>query len=453
MAGSETKYDKYKSEVTDQIVECVKKMGCQPILFVGSGVSRRYFNGPSWDELLEELSKPCPLIDKEYAYYKQSMPDLPAVGQEFSKLYQEWAWSSGKGQFPKELFESSVPGDAYVKHAISTKIKSITPKSADTVDKKWASEIASLQLIRPHAIITTNYDQFLEGIFPELTPIVGQQIIQGTPASVGEIYKIHGCVSDPTGMVLTTEDYQKFMRKKKYLSAKLLTFFSEHPLIFIGYGAGDPNIRAILSDIDEALPIAGGVIPNVFILERMAPTNQDTSPPREKLIPIEDARSVRVNAIEADNFDWVFKAFGSQPNLSGISPKLLRALLVRSYELVRNDIPRSQIQADFKTLEGAVASSEAFANLFGLTTVNDGSAHAANYKYNATQLAKKIGYTSWQKMDPLIKQVYLEKGFDIKGSDNKYHSTIMYGKMKVKKYSDLAIELLKKVKKGEAYEV
>jgi hypothetical protein len=254
-------------------------------------------------------------------------------------------------------------------------------------------------------------------------------------------------------MVLTTSDYEVFLKKKKYLSAKLLTYFSEHPLLFVGYGAGDPNIRAILSDIDEALPVSGGVIENVYILERRSKGNEEAYPAREKLIPIEDSRSVRINAIEADAFEWVFDAFGAQPNLSGISPKLLRALLVRSYELVRHDIPRSPIQADFKTLEGAVESSEAFANLFGVTTVADGTSHAANYKYNMTQLAKKVGYPSWQKLDPLIKKIRLETGIDIKSDDNKYHSTIMYGKMKVQKYSDLAVELLKKVKRGEPYEL
>jgi hypothetical protein len=447
------RYEAYREEVVEGIKACVKRLGCQPILFIGSGLSRRYFGGPSWDELLEKITEPCDLIEKEYAYYRQAYRDLPAIGEEFARIYQQWAWGSGRKQFPDNLFESDIPADSYLKFMIAKYFDAITPKSLRAVSRSYQSEIASLVNIKPHAIITTNYDRFLEVIFPDYHPIVGQKIIQGAPASVGEIYKIHGCVSDPNGMVLTTSDYEVFLKKKKYLSAKLLTYFSEHPLLFVGYGAGDPNIRAILSDIDEALPVSGGVIENVYILERRSKGNEEAYPAREKLIPIEDSRSVRINAIEADAFEWVFDAFGAQPNLSGISPKLLRALLVRSYELVRHDIPRSPIQADFKTLEGAVESSEAFANLFGVTTVADGTSHAANYKYNMTQLAKKVGYPSWQKLDPLIKKIRLETGIDIKSDDNKYHSTIMYGKMKVQKYSDLAVELLKKVKRGEPYEL
>ncbi len=47
----------------------------------------------------------------------------------------------------------------------------------------------------------------------------------------------------PLSLVLTQGDYEAFETDKKYLSAKLLTYFAEHPLLFIGYGANDPNIR------------------------------------------------------------------------------------------------------------------------------------------------------------------------------------------------------------------
>jgi hypothetical protein len=47
----------YQGLVTEDIAACVSRMGCQPILFVGSGLSKRYFAGPSWDELLATLAK------------------------------------------------------------------------------------------------------------------------------------------------------------------------------------------------------------------------------------------------------------------------------------------------------------------------------------------------------------------------------------------------------------
>lgn len=42
-----TKAEQYISDVTADIAACLQAKGCQPILFVGSGLSRRHFSGPS----------------------------------------------------------------------------------------------------------------------------------------------------------------------------------------------------------------------------------------------------------------------------------------------------------------------------------------------------------------------------------------------------------------------
>ncbi|MCV5737918.1 SIR2 family protein, partial [Escherichia coli] len=78
--------------------------------------------------------------------------------------------------------------------------------------------------------------------------------------SYGEILKMHGCSSQYETIVLTAEDYTDFNKRKKYLSAKLLTYFAEHPLFFFGYSATDTNIKGILSDIDEILAPNGELI-------------------------------------------------------------------------------------------------------------------------------------------------------------------------------------------------
>jgi hypothetical protein len=365
--ASEDRYSQYVQDVTADIASCVQSSGCQPILFIGSGLSKRYFNGPSWDELLSHLSKSCPLIDKDYPYYKQSIGGYPEIGEEFGHRYQEWAWSSdGKNRFPAEMFSENVDARDYIKYKIGEHLKTLTPNlTASITNAVLLDEIDALRKVRPHAIITTHYDQFLEMVFTEYAPIIGQQIIRGTNL-IGEIFKIHGCVSNPSSLVFTKKDYEEFMKKKKYLSAKLLTYFSEHPLLFVGYGASDPNIRAILSDIDEALPVSGGMISNVFLAEWLPKITQAEYPSREKLIAIEDSRSVRINGIEATDFKWIFDAFGIQEPSIGVSPKVLRALLSRSYELVRHDIPRRAIEADFQMLEHAVEDQEKFAKLLEL---------------------------------------------------------------------------------------
>jgi SIR2-like domain len=452
----------YRAEITADVQSVVSQMGCQPILFIGSGLSKRYFGGPSWDELLAALAKECPLIDKDYAYYKQTLKTQLAVGEEFAKIYQQWAWDKGKNHFPADLFSDAVPVQAYIKFIIAQHITKITPADFSAIkNKHMAAEITALQGIMPHAVITTNYDRFLELAFKDYQPVIGQSIIRDTPVLFGEIFKIHGCVSDSNSLVFTQQDYDEFMRKKKYLSAKLLTYFSEHPLLFIGYSASDPNIRAILSDIDEAIPRpgpSGTLIPNVYILEWRKDLDPDYRPARERLIAVEEGRSVRVKAIETDDFKWVFSAFGSNRPMNAVSPKILRALLHRSYDLVRHDIPRRTVQADFEMLERAVKTGPEFAKLFGITTVSRASSNAADYPYTLSEVAEKVaGRTAyWYKAQVYLDVIKRDKGVDIKASDNKYHCATKVGRKKTSvahKYSDHFLDLIEKIDKGEDYKL
>lgn len=446
------KYERYVGEISEDIAETVQLLGCQPILFIGSGLSRRYFGAPSWDELLGYLASSCTTIDKGLGFYKQSLKTAPKIGEEFASCYHKWAWSAGRNEFPDEMFAPDVDAQAYIKYKIASYIQSVTPIDISKLGLHGhVDEIAALQRIRPHAIITTNYDQMVEIMFPDYQPIIGQQILKGQQVSVGEIFKIHGCVSDYNQLVFTQTDYDAFTRKKKYLSAKLLTFFSEHPLIFIGYSASDPNIRAILSDIDEALPEKGGIIPNVYILQWDGSIGPESSPAREKLIATEEDRSIRVKLIEADNFAWIFDAFAANPALNDVNPKVLRALIARSYELVRHDIPKMTVHADFQMLNDAVENSSSFAKLFGIANITSYSSTSAHYKYSATQLGEKLGGTTWHVANKLIDRIKAFTGINIKGSDNIYHRTELVNKSEFHKYSEEALELLKLAQDGTEY--
>ena len=73
-----------------------------------------------------------------------------------------------------------------------------------------------------------------------------------------------------------------------------------------------------------------------------------------------------------------------------MSPKVLRALLHRSYDLVRHDIPRRTVQADFEMLERAVRTGPEFAKLFGITTISRPSSNSADYPYILTEVAERI---------------------------------------------------------------
>jgi len=451
----DTDYDKYIKEMADDISTCIDSMGVQPILFIGSGLSQRYCDGPSWDNLLRTLSKNCPVIDKEYAYYKQKHGDLIEVGTEFSEAYREWAWGDGRDQFPDELFLESQPPEIYIKQKVSEYFEEmITSKSSDKAKQLYPNELPALINTRPHAIITTNYDRFLEEIFPDYTRVIGQSILKANYTDVGEILKIHGCSTEPSSLIITKSDYSNFKAKKKYLSAKLLTFFAEHPLVFLGYSAEDPNIRSILSDIDEILSPNNELIPNIYLVERDIDVLQKSSYPREKLITIDHERSVRVKSLIANDFTWIYKAFGSSDEIQSVNPKILRALLARTYELVRHDIPKRTIEVNYQTLEHAVSEDGELARLYGITTLDNPSSVNVMYPYSLTLVGQELGFNSWHQANQLIAKIENEKGFNIKESDNKYHIAIKAGQvLQTHKYSQSAIDLLSLVMSGNDYEV
>ena len=453
MVDKKDQYQKYIEEISEEITETVKSLGCQPILFVGSGLSKRYMNTPNWEELLSFLADNCPAIDKGLGYYKQTYKTAPAIGQAFASHYQKWAWED-QNLFPQELYEDETDEQSYIKYTICEYLKSITPKTVkDLGTPELKKEIKSLINIKPHAIITTNYDCMTELLFPEHEPIVGQQILRSQSFSVGEIYKIHGSVDPFNSIVFTQSDYDIFIKKKKFLTAKLLTFFNEHPLLFIGYSASDPNIKAILSDIDEALPVSGDVIPNVYILDWNPDLDIAKTPPREKIIATEEGRSIRVKLIESSDFTWVFEAFAANPALNNVNPKTLRALLARSYHLVRHDIPSMTVKADFQMLEEGVKSPDSFGKLFGIANISDYSAAAAQHPLTATQITKMLGGNGSYLAVKALKIIKEEKQVDVKASDNRYHRAEKVNKSTFHKYSKDIVPILKAALEAQPYEI
>ncbi len=143
--------------------------------------------------------------------------------------------------------------DIYIKHEVAFLLNKLSDES-DIEKGKYSIEIEKLKKVKPHAVITTNYDNLLEKIFPHYQSIVGHDIVTVNYSSYGEIMKIHGSVENPESIVINNSDYIEFYKKKKYISAKLLTYFIEHPLFFFGYSVNDSNIQSILSGFDPIYP-------------------------------------------------------------------------------------------------------------------------------------------------------------------------------------------------------
>ena len=452
----------YKEEITQDIAEIMTDLEVQTILFVGSGISQKYFNTPTWQGLMKLLVEKCPELNKrKFAFYEQqyrtdNSTDYTLMASSFVDTYSDWAWETmdeSDSIFPPELFEDNAQKQGYIKHVVSKYFEEVT-NSIDLKSNEHRDEIKALKNINPHAVITTNYDGALETIFDEHQKIVGQQVIRANYTSYGEILKIHGCYEDSNSIVLTHEDYEYFNEKKKYLSSKLLTYFAEHPLFFLGYSLTDQNIINILSDIDEILTSKGELVPNIYMVIFDREFDESKNYSKEKLIALNENKNIRIKVIYANEYDWVYIAIAQLSPKITISPKILRSLLSRTYKMVTSDIPKRELDFNFKILSEVSNDDSKLLTLFGLGTLDNGQHINASFCYTLTELAEKLGYARWHSVHSLITEIFEEKGVNIKDTDNKYHLRIKSGQSsEFRKYSQDALVLLEKVKNKLPYEL
>ena len=194
-------------------------------------------------------------------------------------------------------------------------------------------------------VITTNYDLLLEEVFKGYATFVGQeQLLFGGTQGISEIYKIHGCCTQPDSIVINAGDYQNFERRNAYLAAKLLTVFVEHPIIFIGYSLSDPNIQSILAAIIDCLSEK-----NLHILkQRMIFVEYEPDPAQapavtEHSVNFEGGgRSIKMTKITLNDFLPLYSELLTQKYQ--YNPKLLRQLKRDIYRLVATNEPVDRFQ-------------------------------------------------------------------------------------------------------------
>lgn len=326
-------------EIKDATLNVLRVASSSPFLFVGSGFSRRYFNLPQWDELLKMF---CRDEDEFDGLMAASSQKLPEVATFLAERYHERWWNDAEFADKRAQFKALAKGrklknkTSALRWEICRYISEISKKGEFLLRE----EISSLKKINIDGIITTNWDGFLEAIFPEHEVFVGQEdLLFANTQSVGEIYKIHGCASDHESLVLTAEDYSGFHRLNPYLAAKLITIFVEHPVIFIGYSMQDENIISLLSSIVDVLDQEklSKLSKNLIFLQRA----------KSGISSIEGytlqfgARSIPTTIIKTDNYSPVYEAISEVEKK--IPVRLLRLYKQQFYEIVSSTQPSKRM--------------------------------------------------------------------------------------------------------------
>jgi len=245
----------------NQLVKLLKESPSLPILFIGSGLSRRYLQTENWEGLLRHFAKLAqPDLDYPFENYQNLLHEKYPEGK-ILDILPEIA-TKIEFDFNAQWHKSPIWQDSRQRHQENIR-KGISPfklviadyfseyqLKKDSLDQALHEEIVMIKNISNQSIagiITTNYDALLETLFPNFIPFIGQEeLLFANPQGIGEIYKIHGCHSRPESIILNKNDYDQFEKQNPYLAAKLITLFVEHPIIFLGYSLSDQNITNLL---------------------------------------------------------------------------------------------------------------------------------------------------------------------------------------------------------------
>jgi len=325
--------------ITKKLTEILKSSNSGPFLFIGSGFSRRYLNLEDWEGL---LSKFC-VMGKPFKYYLATANgDIPSAANKIAKDFNEHWWSS---EFYKESVEKNsnkiIDETSALRLEISKHLLDLGSEKRPK-DDIYKEEIKYLSSLNVDGIITTNWDIFLESLFPDYKVYIGQnELLFSHPQEIGEIYKIHGCSSKPTSLVLTSDDYSEFETRNPYLAAKLITIFVEHPVVFIGYSLSDPNITKLLSAISLCVgrDQIGKLRKNLIFVQRTSSIDEDEDI-SDTYMTI-DGVQIPIVLVKAHDYSNVYKALASVKRK--IPARILRYCKEQLFELVKSVEPEKKL--------------------------------------------------------------------------------------------------------------
>ncbi|PFP10144.1 SIR2 family protein [Priestia megaterium] len=189
-------------------------------LWAGAGLSL-YAGLPTGRKLADEIVKQMPKVYQDEFKGKA----LPEVAEEFVQMH------------------SNSPLEAF---SILNTYLNKEPQSIIYHEK--LSEIPQIK-----NIVTTNYDDLFERAYgkSKLSVILENSHIPLANTPV-KLYKIHGDMSHPESIVLTTSDYNDFFsfsHKNDSIWNKVTSLADETSFLFLGYSLEDPNVKTLMNEL------------------------------------------------------------------------------------------------------------------------------------------------------------------------------------------------------------
>lgn len=358
------------------VLEKLVKQNRLPVLFIGSGIPKRYLeNYPSWSELLEYSFKKISNDEYEYlSLYDQLSRKFSSEFDIYTELGSAIEDRFNEAFFKRKIKIGSSKNPTWIKKKISPYKMFLAlyfKNMAIKKDKALSKELDELKKLKNKisAIITTNYDLFLENIvFPNDYTVFTRQneLFSANSYNSAEIYKIHGSASDADSIIIT-KDYDNFINSRKLIIAKMLTLFADSPIIFIGYSFTDEDVQGVISDFLECL--TNKELKNidqhfVFISYKKG---ENKLLEHKRSITTRNGAIIPFTEIQTDNFYKVYNILNNF--VPGISPKRIR----ETKRLVKNIV------------DSTISNADADAIIIGIDDLE-------NTDYSDKPLAIAIGY-------------------------------------------------------------
>lgn len=322
-----------------------------PLLFIGSGIARRYAKTADWEGLLRIFAEKADVdYSKQNARANGVKPKVASVIAQsfFDVWWEDPEYSQSVINNPEPDNEES-PFKIEVANYFRDAEENITNERRETEEIEDLREASQRGVA---AVVTTNFDTVTDSLFPGFTVFRSQEeLLMSTPYGARELFKIHGCRTIPESMVLTQKDYDEFNLRTPYLSAKLLTLFVEHPVIFLGYSIDDPHIRQILLDVSRALSEANiAKLEGQLIFVRRIKEGKESQLVSSTFI-IDDTPVPMIYAdVTDEDYGQVFQALKQlRPKLP---TKVVAQLKSEVYKILESENPKDEIYTrDIETLD------------------------------------------------------------------------------------------------------
>lgn len=356
------------NKMNNDIKELFKNFKKRPVAFIGSGLSKRYLNSPTWEELLKNCFKVYNDNDAEFGLlkinYKNNYPKIAyLIEKDFNYYFVKNVITKSNKELYNIYFQNKQLIDSGsispLKLYISYKLKDL---KTNEIYKQERLSLTSF-LNKCANIITTNYDELLEHNCDYSTIVGHNKLILDECVGYGEIYKIHGSVSDPNSLILTEDDYNKFNDKKSFYHARLLLSFIEQPIIFIGYSITDNYILNILSDVDSNLTDRQKNILATRII--FIDYSSEANTPK---ITVVREKNISMTKITTNNFKMIYELA-----TNNITPSLPVSILKTLQESIKNLIYSQNNKDAVPVIKLSDASDNIRAIYIGENYISDNS--------------------------------------------------------------------------------